>query len=125
MLRDEILENANILNGRFVLAIKDSGTNKEVWKARYVVQGHKDKLKLSFVHDTSTAVQFSVKLLVGLAALFEFRLFSTDVTQAYLHSTEELSRDVYVKPSSKVDLESNQLLKLLKPLYGPADSGDY
>ena len=123
--RNEVPDNANILNGRFVLAIKDSGTNKEVWKARYVLQGHKDKMKRSFVHDTSTARQFSVKLLVGLAALFDFRLFSTDFTQAYLQSTEELSRDVYVKPSSEFDLDPNQLLKLLKPLYGLADSGDY
>ena len=56
---------------------------------------------------------------------FDFRLFSTDVTQAYLQSTEKLSRDVYVKPSSEFDLDPNQLLKLLKPLYGLADSGDY
>ena len=125
MSRNEIPDNANVLNGRFVLTIKDSGTKSEVWKARYVVQGHKDKMKRSFVHDTSNARQFSIKLLVGIAALFGFRLFSTDVTQAYLQSSEELSRDVYVKPSPEFNLDSNQLLKLLQPLYGLADSGDY
>ena len=82
-------------------------------------------MKRSFVHDTSSVRQFSVKLLVGLAALLDFRLFSTDVTQAYLQSAEELSRDVYVEPSPEFNLDSNQLLKLLKPLYGLADSGDY
>ena len=125
MLRNEVPDNANILNGRIFLAIKDSGTNKEVWKARYVVQGHKDKMKRTFVHDTSTVRQFSVKLLVGLAALFDFRLFSTGVPKDYLQSTEELSRDVYFKPSSEFDLDPNQLLKFLKPLYGLADSGEY
>ena len=82
-------------------------------------------MKRLFVHDTSTARQFSVKLLVGLAALFDFRLFSTDVTHAYLQSTEELSCNVCFKPSSEFDLDPNQLLKLLKPLYRLADSGDY
>ena len=37
--KDEVPQNANVLGGRFVLTIKDSGTNKEVYKARYVVQG--------------------------------------------------------------------------------------
>lgn len=31
--REETSPNWNISNGRFVLAIKDEGTNKEIWKA--------------------------------------------------------------------------------------------
>lgn len=34
-------------------------------------------------------------------------------------------RDVYGKPTEEFRLSANQLLKLLKPLYGLADSGDY
>ena len=34
-------------------------------------------------------------------------------------------RDVYVKPNGEFELAPNQLLKLLKPLYVLADSGDY
>ena len=125
VLRDEAPKNANILGGSFVLAIIDSYIEKEVWKARYVVQGHKDKLKTSLVHDVSTARQFSVKMLVGLAVLCGFRLYSTDVTQAYLQSAENLMRDVYIKPSREFTLGPDQVLKLLKSLYGLADSGDY
>lgn len=62
---DEVPDHANILSGRFVLTIKDSGTNKEVYKARYVFQGHADELKSSLVHDIPTARQFSVKILIG------------------------------------------------------------
>jgi hypothetical protein len=34
-------------------------------------------------------------------------------------------RDVYIKPSVEFELNANQVLKLLRPLYGLADSGDY
>jgi hypothetical protein len=78
----------NIMGGRFVLTIKDSGTSKEIYKARYVVQGFRDKKKNSLIHDASTQKQQSTKLLIGLAAIFGLRIFSTGVTQAYLQSAE-------------------------------------
>ena len=113
------------LGGRFVLAIKDEGTKKEAWKARFVVQGYRDKLKTSLVHDTATPRQHYTRSVIGLAAIGGFRLFSTDVTQAYLQSAEQVMRDVYIKPTGEFELNQGKLLKLLKPLYGLADRGDY
>jgi hypothetical protein len=46
----ELPTGVNVLNGRFVVTIKDVGTEKEIYKARYVVQGHRDKEKTSMVH---------------------------------------------------------------------------
>ena len=60
-----------------------------------------------------------------MAAIFGFRIFSTDVTQAYLQSSETLKREVFIKPPNEFGLQPNQLLQLLKPLYGLPDSGDY
>eukprot|EP00171_Calliarthron_tuberculosum_P022102 IDg22102t1 len=77
-------EDPNILGGRFVLSIKDEGSKREVWKARFVVQDYRNKMKTCPVHDISTARHHSIRMLIGLAAIFGFRLFSTDVTQAYL-----------------------------------------
>jgi hypothetical protein len=64
-------------------------------------------------------------LLVGLAAIFGFGLFSTDVSQAYLQSADKLMRKVYIKPTEEFALDENHVLQLLRPLYGLADSGDY
>ena len=91
--KSEVPRNTNILGGRFVLAIKDEGTKDEVWKALFVVQRYRDKLKTSLVQDTATPRQHSTRILIGLAAICGFRLFSTDVTQAYLQSTENPMRD--------------------------------
>jgi Reverse transcriptase (RNA-dependent DNA polymerase) len=124
VLKDEMPENPNIMGGRFVVTIKDSGTSKEIYKARYVVQGFRHKKKASLVHDAFKSKQQSTKLLIGLAAIFAYRIFSTYVTQAYLQSAEPLMRDVYIKPSAEFERNANQVLKLLRPLYGLADSGD-
>jgi hypothetical protein len=71
-LKNEMPENPNIIGGRFVLTIKDSGTIREIYKSRYVVQGYRDKKKTSLVHDASTSKQQSTKLLTGFAVIFGY-----------------------------------------------------
>ena len=125
VLKRDVSVDANVLGGRFVLAIKDEGTQNEVWKAIFVVQGYRDKPKTSRVHNNPNVKTHSVRLLIGLASALGFHLFSIDVTQAYLQSADRLMRNVYLKPSKEFGLAPDKLLKLQKPLYGLAGSGDY
>lgn len=60
-----------------------------------------------------------------LSGVIGFQLCSKDNCQAYLESAEKLLRDVYINPGKEVDLQPNQILKLLRPLYGLSDSDDY
>ena len=78
--RSEIPEEGNVLNARFVLSIKTDGPDKELRKARFVVQGHTDRDKNSLVHDISVARHYAIKMLIGIAEVFGFQIFLTDVT---------------------------------------------
>jgi hypothetical protein len=108
-----------------VLTIKNIGTDEEVNKARHVAQGHKDRDTNVLVHNSTTVRQISTRLIVSLAATLDFRIWSQDVKQAYLQSSEKLMRKVYLKPSTEFGLPQNALLGLHKPRYGLADSGAY
>lgn len=52
---EEVPPDANIRNGIFALANKDEETKQEIWKARLNVQGHRNCMKESLVHNTSVA----------------------------------------------------------------------
>lgn len=117
-LRDDIPKDRNVLPGRFVLAVKPTEDGKEEYKARYVVGGHRDKLKRMMVHAPR-------RLLLALAVLHGFDIWTADVRQAYLPSPEPLLREVFIKdPVPEFGLPSNHCLQLLLPLYGLCESGD-
>jgi hypothetical protein len=123
--KETIPKDAKILNGRFVLTIKNANSDDEICKARYVVQGHKDREKSLLEHNSTTVRQSSTRLIMTLAATFGFRIWSQDLKQAYLQSSDNLMRQVFLRPSKEFELPPGKLLKLQKPLYGLADSGDY
>lgn len=98
VFKEDVSKDSNILVERLVLVIEDSGTDKEVWKTRFFVQGYRGRLKTSLVRYTATSRQQSTKILIGIVALFGFHIFLSDVTRAYLKSAETLMRNIFIKP---------------------------
>lgn len=64
-------------------------------------------------------------MLVSIAALTGFRLRTQDISHTYLQSANKVMTELYAKPRAGSNLKCNEPLKLLKPLYGLSDSGDY
>lgn len=118
VLKEDVSDNANVRGGRSVLAIKDKGSENKVYKARYVTQGHKDVEKPFLVHNSSNIKQNSVRLSLSLVALFGFRIWSPDVSQAFLQSAENLSRNNHIKPSQGFHLNQDAMPTFLNHYTG-------
>lgn len=129
VLEEDIPQDANVMTGGFVVTIKDVETNSPIFKARYVIHGNKDLEKDELVHNSSTLRQYSMRMIITLCDIFGFKIWTPDISQTYLQSAFQLIREIYLKPSNDlrkyIEIPLGHLLKLLRPLYGLADSGDY
>jgi Reverse transcriptase (RNA-dependent DNA polymerase) len=123
ILREDAGYLPNIIPSRFVLCIKhESGIEK--LKARFVLGGHRDRDKKSQIHNTTNLKQQSIRIILALASIFGFDLWSSDVNQAYLQSASRLQREIFTRPD-ELNLGPNELLQLVLPLYGLTEGGDY
>lgn len=104
---------------------KNGETLHVLLQERSVVQGYKVQFKLCVVNTSSDVRQFFIKMTIVIAFSKKFHLFSTDATQSYIQSDENLKRKVYIKPCKALELPGGKLLLLNKPSYGLAKCGDY
>lgn len=114
----------NVVPSRFVLTSKTQDDGSKLLKARFVLGGHRDRDRRRLVHNSNTLKQSSIRLLLALAAMYGFEVWATDINQAYLQAASNLHRKVFVSPDI-LPLRPDEILQVVRPLYGLADSGDY
>lgn len=69
--------------------------------------------------------QHTIRMIVAIASISDFKLWFEDVLQAYLQSSSELTREVNIKPKHGFNLLPQQVLNVFKSPYGYFDSEDY
>lgn len=116
--RADLPEDANFVGNRFVLTIKEPGSNKPTYKARWVLQGHHDRYRHSIANDSPMLMRLTFRIIIALAVImFNGNLWTRDVEQAYMQSNP-LGRDVFTEPPGEANLSKNMVLKIKLLHYG-------
>ena len=66
--------------------------------------------------DSPTVKKSSVRLLLFLAAQYDWRIETRDITAAFLQA-DDLEREIFVQPPQESE-DRNNLWCLIKPMYG-------
>ena len=120
----EEAEGHRIYGGRFHDEIKNAGTAEAFEKSRFVVQGFHDRDHGLLTH-VPTVHRASIRLLLAVAAQngASYTVFGRDVSQAYLQSTTQIIRKIFVRPPPELGLPPGCILLVNRALYGIAESG--
>lgn len=113
-----------IVGSRWVYVVKlKANGSLDRFKARLVAKGHSQTQRLYYTDTFSPVAKMnSVRILISLAANFDWSLHQLDVTNAFLH--EDLQEQVYMQqPLGFVaERETYKVCLLHKSIYGPKQS---
>lgn len=76
-----------------------------------MVQCHKEVLKFALVYDTSVADQYSTKVVIAVASIMGFHLFSTDAIKPHIQNSKPPKKAIYVRPCNGFGSDLNEILK--------------
>lgn len=117
--------DSNILSRRILLTLKNFLSLEERPKTSLGAQGPRDAEDPLIVQHTTTLKQSVLLLNLSYAEIRSQKLWTQDWDQAYVQSDEPFQSPTYLKPPRILRLPDTVLCKLLKPLYGVFNSGDY
>jgi hypothetical protein len=93
-------------------------TDKEVCKARYLVRGFLNPLKQRAVHNSPNVRQDTSRLVLALASICGFEVWTLDIRQAILQAANEKMRGNFLQPPKAMELSSDEFLKLMNHCMG-------
>jgi hypothetical protein len=104
------------LPGQWLFSRKRTGQAK----ARFVVGGHRQRLGTDYFEFKNYCAVLATRdnrVLLALAAANGWCIHQTDIEQAFLHGVLD-DVDLYIQPPALYPCATNQVLKLLKAVYG-------
>lgn len=107
-----------VLGSRWVLKRKHDEFGRITrYKARFCVQGFSQRDGIDYLQTfASVAKNASIKIILALAALFDWELDQTDVVTAFLNGL--LEEEIYVKPPEGFEEPNGMVWLLNRALYG-------
>ena len=111
----------NIISTEWVLVEKERMDGSKVVKARLCLRGDQEDALHKIPRESPTVNKISVKLLLTLAVSQGWDLRTCDVERAFLQS-EEIQREVFVRPPPEFKLPRGKILKLKRSAYGLVDA---
>ncbi|KAA8493483.1 Transposon Ty1-BL Gag-Pol polyprotein [Porphyridium purpureum] len=120
---------ATILGSRMVNTVKANGEHK----SRFIAQGFRDPEAQDTTVNAPTLSRYMLRVIVSVVTVKGFPLKYRDYSQAYLQSTWDLSRDVYLRLKPEVrgllsritESPYRDHARIVQPLYGLRESGTY
>lgn len=92
-----------MLGSQIIMAIKNLNTDIEKLKALFVFQWHKERgNNASNIHRKTIYIR-NIRLLITLAATYEFEVRNQNVTQSYIQG-DDVSQDEYINPTPEFQL---------------------
>ena len=115
--------NKNCIGGRWVYSIKGGPKGVDIFKARYVAKGFKQRYGSDYFDTFApTAKVTTIRLFVQLAVQYNLVIHQMDVKTAYLNAPIDV--EVFVQQPEGYNEESpNAVCRLNKSLYGLKQSG--
>ena len=115
---DSEARGQRIYRSRFVDKTKSDGSKK----SRLVIAATNDNQHGLFTA-APTIKRLSIRLLLSISASMKFKIYTRDVTKAFIMSrTGGLRREIFMKPPKEFELGKGKLLRVKRPLYGMPES---
>ena len=118
----DVPSNYNMIPTQWVLVQKEDDKGNTITKARLCIRGDLEEMKHLIPTDSPTINKITLKIILTLAAAKGWSLQTSDITRAFLQ-TEDLKRNIYVKPPPEAGVPRGKCWKLQKCCYGLIDAG--
>ena len=110
VLRTELLDGANMITARYIIAKKSDENKEERYKAIYVAGGYVDIMKGYLVHGAQIIQSVSAHIIIVVAAIKDLHVWVVHVRLTYLQSDKPLIRKIFIsnpEPEFEYSLKSS------------------